>query len=302
MLFACTVWGFSAIYYKSIAHVPPLEVLCHRSLWSLVFLLAVLTLQGRLSEVGPILKDRRKMLWIAAASLLISVNWFLFIYAVQIGRTVDSSLGYFIFPLLAVLLGFVVLGERLAPLKWGAVAITAIAVSGLTYALGAAPWISLILAATFAVYGLIKKQLDVGPVLSVTVEVILLVPLVALWLFGAHVLGWQGIGTQAAGAFGKNWHDSLMLTLAGILTGGPLILMSYASKRISMATLGLVTYVNPTLQFLVAVTLFGEVITPAHMIAFPVIWIALALYSAVSFAEERSARKQARNSSTDSTT
>lgn len=302
MLFACTVWGFSAIYYKAIDHVPPIEVMCHRSLWSLVFFLIVLSLQGRLSEIAPILRDRKKLLWVAAAALMISVNWFLFIYAVQIGRTVDSSLGYFIFPLFAVLLGYVVLGERLAPLKWVAVAITAVAVSGLTYALGAAPWISLTLASTFAVYGLIKKQLDVGPVLSVTIEVILLVPPVVLWLWGAHVWGWQGIGDQTPAAFGKNWQDSLLLTLSGILTGGPLILMSYASKRISLATLGLVTYVNPSLQFLVAVTVFGEMITPAHMIAFPMIWIALALYTAVSFSEERSSRKQTRKSSTVSTT
>lgn len=302
MLFACTVWGFSALYYKAIDHVPPIEVLCHRSLWSLVFLLVVLAVQGRIKDLPPVFRDKRKLLWIGIASLLISVNWFLFIYAVQIGRTVDSSLGYFIFPLLAVLLGYLVLGERFSPLKWLAVVITTIAVSGLTYVLGAAPWISIVLASTFAIYGLIKKQLDVGPVLSVTVEVILLVPLVAIWLWGAHRLGWQGIGDQAAGAFGKNWHDSLMLMLAGILTGGPLILMSYASKRISLATLGLVTYVNPTLQFLVAVTVFGEAITAAHMLAFPVIWVALALYSVVSFSEERSARKLARNSSTVSTT
>lgn len=302
MLLACLVWGLSTLYYKAIDHVPPLEVLCHRSLWSLVFLLGVLTVQGRLSAIVPILQDRRKMKWLLAASLLISVNWFLFIYSIQIGRTVDSSLGYFIFPLFAVLLGAFVLGERLVPLKWVAIGLATLAVIGLTLALGVAPWIALILASTFAVYGLIKKQLDVGPVVSVTIEVLILLPLVVLWLWGAGTLGWQGIGAQAPGAFGKNWQDSLLLMLAGVLTGGPLMLMSYASKRISFATLGLLTYVNPSLQFLVAVAIFGEVITPAHMIVFPTIWVALALYSAVSFSEERSARKAARKSATVSTT
>ncbi|WP_380052927.1 EamA family transporter RarD [Falsihalocynthiibacter sp. SS001] len=296
MLFACVVWGFSAVYYKSIDHVPPLEVLCHRSLWSLVFLLMVLAVQGRLGMLRDMLGNPRALCWIGVAALMISTNWFLFIFAVQTGRTVDSSLGYFIFPLLAVLLGAFVLGERLGTLKWVAVGLAALAVTGLTVALGAAPWISLTLAVTFAFYGLLKKQIDAGPVVSVTLEVLLISPLVLFWIWGAETQGWTAFGDQEAGAFGNSWSDSLLLMFSGVLTGGPLILMSYASKRISLATLGLLTYVNPTLQFVVAVALFGEVITPAHMVAFPIIWVALALYSAVSFAEERSARKASRNS------
>ncbi|AML52312.1 EamA family transporter RarD [Falsihalocynthiibacter arcticus] len=302
MLLACVVWGFSSIYYKAIDHVAPLEVLSHRSLWSLAFLLGILAVQGRLPTLWPILRDHRKMLWITAASLLISINWFLFIYAVQSGRAVESSLGYFIFPLFAVLLGAFVLGERLGPLKWAAVALAAMAVMGLTYALEAPPWISLVLSSTFAVYGLIKKQLDAGPVVSVTLEVLILLPLGVIWLWGAHTQGWQAIGTQTPGVFGKNWQDSLLLIFSGVLTAVPLLLLSYASKRVSLATLGLLTYVNPTLQFLVAVFLFGEIMTPAHLIAFPVIWIALALYSVVSFSEERSSRKALRNAATVSTT
>lgn len=302
MASAATIWGVSSIYYKGLSHIPPLEILSHRSLWSLVFLLLVLAAQGRLSVLVQALRQPRLLVWVALASALISVNWFLFIYSVQIGRAVDSSLGYFIFPLLSVLLGALVLGERLSRLKWIAVSLTSVAVVGLAFALGVTPWIALVLAVTFAGYGLLKKQISVGPVVSVTLEVLILLPLAALWLWGAEIQGWQGIGTQTAGVFGENWRDSLLLVFSGILTGGPLILMSYASKRISMASLGLVTYINPTLQFLVAVLVFGEGISTAHMVAFPVIWLALALYSWAGFAEERSARRAARNSSTESTT
>jgi chloramphenicol-sensitive protein RarD len=302
MASAAMIWGVSSIYYKALSHVPPLEVLSHRSLWSLVFLLLVLAVQGRLAVPFQVLRQPRTMGWIALASGLISVNWFLFIYSVQIGRAVDSSLGYFIFPLLSVLLGAVVLGERLSRLKAVAVALAGMAVLGLALALGVTPWIALILAITFAGYGLLKKQIPVGPVVSVTLEVLILLPLAAVWLWGAEVQGWQGIGTQTPGVFGENWRDSLLLVLSGILTGGPLILMSYASKRISLASLGLVMYINPTLQFLVAVAIFGEAITPAHMVAFHAIWHALALYSWAGFAEERSLRRAARKSSTDSMT
>ena len=302
MVGACVVWGLSAMYYKQLAHVPPLEVLSHRTLWSLVFFGVVLTLQNRTAEILELFKSGRVLAMIGLAAVMISTNWFLFIYSIQVGKAVEASLGYYIFPLVAVMLGYVMLREGLTGPKWLAVAMAGIAVLVLTLRLGVAPWISVTLAVTFGLYGLIKKGTPAGPVVSVATEVLLLAPLALIWLWGVHLQGWQGLVGRNLGVFGHNWHDSLMLVGSGVITGGPLILFSYASKRISMATVGLVQYVNPTLQFLVAVLVFAEPFTRWHLIAFPIIWAALAVYSWDSVRQERVARRAAVSSGTSSTT
>jgi len=291
MVATCMIWGLSAIFYKQLTHVPPLEVLSHRTLWSLVFFSAVLLLQGRLGEVVHVMRSARTLALIVVAAVMISANWFLFILSIQIGRAVESSLGYYIFPLVAVLLGALALGERLRPLQWGAVAIATLAVLLLTYGLGGAPYISLVLAFTFGIYGLVKKRVAAGPVVSVTTEVLVLAPLAALWLWGVHTQGWTGLVGRNLGAFGHSWHDSIFLILSGPLTAVPLMLFSYASKRISYATQGLVQYINPTLQFLVAVLVLGEGFTGWHALAFPLIWTALALYSLEALRQDRAARR-----------
>jgi len=282
MVLACTIWGLSALYYREIAHVPPLEVLSHRTLWSLVFLLSLLAFSKRLGEVIVVLRDPRAMLIVAFAAVMISVNWFAFIFSVQIGRLVESSLGYYIFPLVAVALGYVFLGERFNRWQWLAVIMACIAVIILTIGLGVAPWISLVLAITMGLYGLSKKSLTCGPVVSVMGEVILLAPLALIWLYGVHNLGWQGLVGRNGGYFGQGW-DTGLLMLAGPLTAGPLVLMSYAMKRLALATVGLVQYLNPTLQFSVGVLIFMEPFTVWHFTAFTIIWTALAIYSAQSF-------------------
>jgi chloramphenicol-sensitive protein RarD len=287
MLLAACIWGVAGIFYKALDHVPPLEVLSHRGLWSLVFLLMLLAGQGRLRELGAALASPRKMAVLGVATVLVSLNWFLFIFAVQTGRAIDFSFGFFIFPLFTVLLGAFVLGERLNVLKWACIAVAAVAVALLTWGLGVLPWIALVASSTFALYGLIKKRLEMGPVVSVTVEVIVMMPLVLLWLSGVHMMGWTGITGQAGGYFGTGWHDSLLLAFSGPITVGPLVLMSYALKRLSYSTAGLVGYANPTLQFLVAVIVFAEPFTPWHAVAFPMIWGALAVYTAAAFGDER---------------
>lgn len=293
MVLACVVWGLSAIYYKQLAHVPPLEVLSHRTLWSLVFFGIVLAMQGRIREVWTLLSSGRALGMVLLASVLISSNWFMFIYSIQIGKAVEASLGYYIFPLVAVMLGYVMLGEALSAVKWTAVGMAALAVCVLTWGLGVAPWVSLALAVTFGLYGLIKKGMPAGPVVSVTTEVLLLAPLAVVWLWGVHTQGWLGLVGRHVGAFGSNWHDTVLLAGSGVITGGPLILFSYASKRVSLATVGLVQYINPTLQFLVAVLVFAEPFTPWHGLAFPIIWGALALYSWESLRQDRAARRAA---------
>jgi len=230
----------------------------------------VLALQTRLAETRIALSGTRKFALVFAAAAMISCNWFFFIFSVQVGRVVESSLGYYIFPLVAVALGGIVLRERLSKPQLAAVGLAALAVVILTAGLGVAPWISLILAVTFGIYGLLKRWVDAGPVVSVTAEVLVLTPIAVAYLI------WLGAD---AGVFGHDLWLSMLLVLAGPMTAIPLIMFSYAAKRASLSTLGLVQYLNPSLQFFVAVVLFGEAITLWHAIAFPIIWVALALYS-----------------------
>jgi chloramphenicol-sensitive protein RarD len=291
---ACTVWGLSGLYYKLLAHVAPIEILAHRTLWSLVFFTLVLLVQGRLSQLRAALASVRAVGIVLFAALMISTNWFVFILSIQIGRATEASLGYYLFPLVAVGIGRVIFGERLSRMQAAAVALAALAVTILTLGLGVAPWIALVLSMSFGLYSLVKKQLSAGPVVSVTAEVLLLSPIALGVLLFAH----QGTG----GVFGADLTDSLLLMFSGILTAGPLMLFSYASKRVRMGTVGLVQYINPTLQFLVAVMIFSEPFSTWHLVAFALIWSALTLYSVSSVSLERAARRARVNASTLSTT
>lgn len=284
---ACVIWGFAAIYYKSIAHIPPLEVLSHRTLWSLVFLFGLLACTGRLREIGQMLFDKRSLKIVMLAALLISVNWFTYIVAVQIGRVVESSLGYYIFPLVAVVLGYLFLGERLARLQWFAVVLATFAVVFLAVGLGVTPWVSLILATSMGFYGVCKKNLSAGPTVSVMGEVVVLAPLALIWLVGVHYMGWTDIAGHTGGYFGNSWNTGLLM-LAGPITATPLVLMSYGMKRLTLASSGLVQYLNPTLQFGVGALIFLEPVTKWHFVTFGLIWIALALYSYEALRRERS--------------
>jgi len=271
LLIACTVWGLSPIFYKLLDHVPPAEVLAHRALWSLAFFGVVLAVQGRLAELRRAVSDRRRAVTLAIAAVMISINWFFFIYSVQIGRTTEASLGYYIFPLVAVLIGRFWFHEELGPWQWVAVGLATLAVVILTVGQGVAPWISVLLASTFGLYGAIKKQLDMGPVISVTSEIMFFLPVALGILVMAH--------GQGHGQFGVTAQDTLLLMASGIITAAPLILFSYATRRVRMSTAGLVQYVNPTLQFFCAVAVFGEPFSIWHQIAFTLIWTALAIYS-----------------------
>ncbi len=243
-------------------------MLGHRTIWSVVFILGVLAAQGRVGEALRAARQRRVRLPLAASAVTIAANWLLFIVAVQQGRALEASLGYYIFPLLAVALGFLVLGERFTPWQSAAIGLAAAAVAVLTLGTGAAPSTALAIAGTFGLYGLVKARLPIGPLVSVFAETLLLLPLALGWI------AWLG-----GGAFGQDWWTSVMLAFSGPLTGGPLMLFAYATRRIPYATVGLVQYWNPTLQFVIAVWLFGEPFSAWHGVAFGMIWAALALYS-----------------------
>lgn len=290
MLGATLIWGLAPIYYKYLGAVPALELFSHRALWSLIFFAAILGLQGRHSALGTALSGATLRPLILSAAM-IAVNWGLFIWAVLAGRATEASLGYFIYPLIAVALGMVFLGERLTRAQQAALALASLAVGVLTWGLGHLPWIALVLATSFSFYSLVKKGLDVGPVVSVTAETLLLAPgvLAILWYF--HSGG--------GGFFGSGWEVSLLLALSGPLTATPLILFSYAARRTRLSTLGLMQYLNPTLQFLVAVLIFAEPFGVWHAIAFPMIWLALALYSVSALRADRASRRRSSASAAD---
>jgi chloramphenicol-sensitive protein RarD len=277
MALACTIWGLSPLFYAMLSHVPPLEVLAHRTLWSLLIFAAILAGQGRLAALPAALATPRQFGLVALSAAMISVNWFLFIFAVGSGRTVETSLGYYIYPLVAVAIGAVVLREGLSRVQGLAVVLAVAAVLVLTLGLGAPPWISLTLATTFGAYGLLKRWVAAGPVVSVTAEVLLFLPLATGYLI--WVASGRGL-TLSAG-------DLALYVASGPMTAVPLMLFSYAAKRVRMATVGLIQYLNPSLQFACAVLILNETVTVWHMIAFPLIWLALAIYSAATLRAPR---------------
>ena len=280
---ACTIWGLSPLFYKALADVAPLEVLAHRTLWSCAFFACVLALQSRLHMLFRAVTSRASVPVIALAAIMISTNWFLFIFSIQVNRATEASMGYYIFPLVAVLLGRIVFGETLSRAQWIAIALAALAVTCLTVGLQIVPWISLVLATTFGLYGLIKKRLDLGPVVSVTAEVLLLSPLAAGWLFYLH----SGPG----GVYGDDAVQTALLMTSGPITALPLILFSFGARRLTMSTVGVVQYINPTLQFFCAVMIFGEPFGLIHLVAFALIWTALAIYSGSAFRQDRARRR-----------
>nr|WP_255553711.1 EamA family transporter RarD [Maritimibacter sp. DP1N21-5] len=298
---ACMIWGLSSIYYKALSHIPPEEVLAHRTLWSLAFFGAILAATGRFGELRRLVIGPQTGK-VALAALMISINWFLFIFSVQTGRALGASLGYYIFPLVAVMLGVVFYGERLGPYRVMGVVLAAIAVTVLTVGLGTLPWISLALAGTFGLYGVVKKGLPGSALTSVTAEVTLLAPLAVLWLVGLYAFDWGGVTGRVVGAFGTNLHDTVMLAFAGVITGMPLILFSYGAQRLNYGMVGVLNYLNPTLQFLVATFVFLEPVTRWHMIALPIVWAALALYSLSLFRQDRAPSSRVASAATSGTT
>ena len=280
MVVACLVWGLSPLYYKMLVSVPPIELLSHRTLWSMVLFALVLLLQGRLRGALGVLGNKNIMATLFIAALMIAFNWFVFIYSIQINRATETSLGYFIFPLVSVIFGVVLFRENLSRAQISAVLLAAFAVLILTYGLGQVPWIALSVSISFGIYGVIKKSLSIPAIVTVTLEVLLLSPIALMILYFYHASG-------SGGQFGQSASISLLLILSGPMTATPLILFSYATRRVALATVGILQYINPSLQFLCATVLFLEPLSIWHAVAFPLIWFALALYTWASFQTAR---------------
>ena len=269
---AYAIWGFFPLYFPLLEPASALEILCERFVFSLVFMAVLLTVTRGWTRLRPVLGDRRAMLLLSAAAALISVNWGTYIWAVNSGNVVEASLGYFINPLVLVLIGVVVLGERLRPMQWTAVGIACLAVLVLTVGLGRLPWIGLVLAFSFAGYGLIKKVVAVEPQASLTIETAVASPfalayLVHLQVTGALVLGHHSTST------------SLLLMGTGVITAIPLLLFGGAANRIPLTTMGLLQYLTPIIQFVIGVWVVGETMPPARWAGFVIVWIALVVFS-----------------------
>ena len=269
---ACIIWGFVPIYYKLLVHVPPIELLAHRTLWSFLFFFAILFFNGKVKDLrDAIFVSKKNRSTIIISASLIAINWFFFIFAVQSDNITETSLGYFIMPLVTVVWGLILFKEKLSYAQWTAVILAAIAVSILTIGLATAPWIALILAFSFSYYAVLKKKLQISPMVSVTGEVLILIPAAIAIIIYFH----QGQG----GSFGKSFYTSFLLALSGPLTAAPLILFTYGTLRVSLSTAGILQYLNPTLQFFCAAFLFLEPLSKWHILAFLLIWFALFIYS-----------------------
>jgi chloramphenicol-sensitive protein RarD len=267
---AFSLWGLFPLYWPLLEPAGPVEILAHRMVWSLVVVVAILLVRRRLSHVFRL--GQRRYLLLAAAAVFVTVNWGVYIYGVNSGNVVETSLGYFINPLFTVLLAVVILRERLRVLQWVAVGIGAVAVTILTVNYGRLPWIALALAGTFGMYGLIKKKTDVGAPVGLAIETaVMFLPatgyLVALQLSGSASFG------------GGDRLQDLLFIGAGVVTAVPLLLFGAAATRIPLSTIGLLQYLAPVLQFLIGVFVLGEDMPPARVVGFAFVWVALAIFT-----------------------
>ena len=275
---AYVMWGLFPLYWPLIDQAAPVEILAHRIVWSLVLLVAILLARRRLAGLRRL--RRRSVGYLAAAAVLISVNWGTYIYGVNSGQVVETSLGYFIGPLVTVVVAVVVLGERLRRMQWASLSLAGLAVLLLTFDYGRPPWIALTLAFSFAAYGLLKKKADVGAAESLTVETLVLVlpALTFLWLLDAA--GDGTFGRLSAG-------HSVLLAGAGLVTVLPLLAFSGAATRIPLATLGLLQYIGPSIQFVIGVFLYNEPMPASRLVGFVMVWVSLALFTAEGLRHRR---------------
>ena len=279
---AFVLWGCFPLYFKAVQVIPPLEMIGHRIVFTLAFLSLVLAVQRRGAWLAPALADRRLMLGVSASALMIGLNWTLYVWAVVNGRVLDASLGYFINPLVSVLLGSVVLKERLRPGQWLAVGVAAAGVTWLAWQAGEPPWVALTLALSFGLYGLLRKTAPLGPLEGLAMETLLLGPLAMAGL------AWLSLQDRAA-FFQQPLELQALVVASGPITAIPLLLFASGARRIPLSLLGLLQYIAPSLQLLLGLLIFGENFTPARLLGFAIIWTALALYSAESGWQARQA-------------
>lgn len=277
---AYLIWGFLPIYLKSLQAVPTLQIMLHRVMWAFVFVMLLVLLRRRWAGIRNSLRNPRVILTYTITAILLAVNWLVYIYGINSGQVVETSLGYFINPLLSVALGVIFLRERLRPMQWLPVGLAGLGVLYLTLQYGTLPWIALALASTFGMYGLIKKIAPLGAMDSLFVETgIIFLPALIFLIFSEN---------QGAGAFGhQGLQISLLLVFSGVVTALPLLLFGQAARSIPLSLLGILQYIAPTVQFLLGIFLFREPFSLTLLVGFAIIWLALLIFSLEGFLNHR---------------
>jgi len=270
---AFILWGILPVYWKLLQDVPAYEILCHRMAWSLVLTLGLVFFTGRRTVFRQALKERRNLITFTVTGLLLAVNWLLYIWAVNAGFIVEASLGYFINPLINVFFGMIFFREKMRPIQWFALFLAFLGVLYLTVYYGRFPWIALVLAVSFATYGLLHKKNSLGALNGLCLETgILFLPAAAILI---------GLAYNGGGAFGRiELSGTLLLVGTGVITTVPLLLFGYAAHKIPLSTLGLMQYLAPSINLLLGVFVYGEEFPQARMIGFMLIWLALAIFMA----------------------
>ncbi len=279
---AYIIWGFLPLFMKALSHIPPTEVIAHRVIWSIPIAAAVLLWQGRTADLMRALKTPAMLAMAVVTATLVSLNWLIYVWAIGAGHALDAALGYYINPLFSVLIGFVVLKERMSRLQAVAIGLAALAVALLTYDAGRLPLVALGLSMSWGIYAYFKKSLPIGPNQGFLLEVLLLSPIAFGYL---AYLASTGAGHFAAGASRDTW----LLAATGLVTAVPLMFYANGAKLLRLSTIGVMQYIPPTMIFLTAVFVFGEPFGLIKLAAFCMIWTALALYSFSFFAQRRAA-------------
>ncbi|MGE5628759.1 MAG: EamA family transporter RarD [Solirubrobacterales bacterium] len=270
---AYTLWGFLTLYWKLIDNVFSIEILSNRIVWAFVFTILIIAVTKQWGELKNIVKDKKQMFYIFIAAILIAINWGVYIWAVNADKIVDASLGYYINPLLAVALGVLIFKEKLDFWTWTAILVAAIGVIIKTVEFGKVPWISFVLAISFALYGAIKKSVKASSIVGLTLETAILAPVAAAYIVSRHLGGIGAFDTQGTLVI------SILLG-SGVVTAIPLLLFASSAKRIPLSLVGLTQYISPTISLIIGVFMYHEGFTKVDMIAFCFIWAALAIYSA----------------------
>jgi chloramphenicol-sensitive protein RarD len=281
------MWGLLPVYWKLIASVPAHEILCHRMAWSLLVTVALLAGSGKLDGFTSLFRQRGKFLYFLLTSVILSVNWLVYIWAVNSGYIIEASLGYFINPLVSVCFGVLFLKERLSPLQWLSVFLAFVAVCYLTFLYGSFPWIALLLAATFASYGLLRKITTVPPLEGLCLETAILFVPALLVLLVLEVRGGSAFLHAPASI-------TLLLAGSGIATSVPLLLFCFAAQKIPLYLLGILQYLAPTISLFVGIYLYHERFPPERMVGFAIIWLALAIFIGAGLTRQRKAFRSPR--------
>lgn len=283
-LAAYFIWGIAPAYFKLIDYVPANEILTHRIIWSFFFMVALISVSRQWSQLKKLLSTPKKIFLLALSAVLIGGNWMLFIWAVNNHHMLEASLGYFINPLVNILLGMIFLGERFRRMQWLAVILAGCGVLVQLWTFGSLPVIALALAFSFAFYGLIRKKIAVDAQTGMLIETLWLLPVAAIWLFG--------LADTATSHLGQNpWSLNLLLMAAGVVTTIPLLCFTGAATRLRLSTLGFFQYIGPTLMFLLAVGFYGEVPGADKMVTFAFIWVALAVFVMDAIYTQRRTRR-----------